>query len=154
MLSPRIVFVVGHSNWGKSETLRALTSGSYRQRRITINSLELFIRRSSNDDDPETFIKLMKSIDPVRWPYVIAALCPNFDVKARKTQLVLELLQSKGYKFFFWVIKHKYGTDTAIASEEIARLRAFGKVEVVTETVEASKRAREFKNYIAGVALA
>jgi hypothetical protein len=79
---PKIAFVVGHKNWGKSQTLRSPTRGNYRQRLATIGDVEFFVRRMSNDDVPDSFIKKMLSVDPAHWPFIIAALCPDFDDKS------------------------------------------------------------------------
>ncbi len=113
MPEPRVIFVVGHSNWGKSETLRALTSESHRIRRVSIAHVEFFIRRMSNDDLPESFIKRMTSIDPRFWPYIIARLCPEFDDPSKGTATVLQTLCDKGYKLFFWALEKQYGTNSS-----------------------------------------
>lgn len=151
MPHPRVFFVVGHSNWGKSATLRALTSGDYRVRKTTIASVEYFIRRMSNDDAPISFIKRMSTILPVHSPYIIGALCPDFDDPSKGTTAVLKKLQDEGYKLFFWVLKKQYGTDKFIEASEIDRLRSFGKVELVTDVAEASERAKILKAYIASI---
>ena len=154
MPKPKIAFVVGHSNWGKSQTLLALTGGNYRKRRTEINDVEFFVRRMSNDDRPSSFIKRMKSIDPKVWPHVIAALCPNFDDEERvSTESILVGLRKKGYELFFWVIQHQYGTSKTVASNELTVLRRYGKMEVLAERCEADVRAKEFKSFIEKVVL-
>ena len=149
MPHPKVFFVVGHSNWGKSETLRALTNGSHRVRRTTIADLEVFIRRMSNDDLPESFIKRMSTIHPDHWPYIIAALCPDFDDPEKKTATVLQALKDNGYKLFFWVLQKQYGTDEIITAGELSQLRSYGKVELVTEAAEAGARAKKLRSYVA-----
>jgi len=99
MPKPKVAFVVGHRDWGKSATLRALTGGSYHQRRCMIEGVEFFIRRMSNDDYPDGFIELMRSIDPTVEPNIIAALCPNFEDPAAETEAVLETLRKKAISF-------------------------------------------------------
>jgi hypothetical protein len=154
MAKPSIAFVVGHSNWGKSQTLRALTGGSHSVRRTEVDDVEFFVRRMSNDDLPNSFIERMKSIDPAVWPYVIAALCPKFDDQEVPTDSILDGLRKKGYRLFFWVIQKKYGTTEAVSPKEISVLRRFGKVEVLAEQYEANVRARRFKSFIKQVVLA
>jgi hypothetical protein len=154
MPKPKIAFVVGHKHWGKSQTLRALTGGNFHQTRAHILDAEFFIRRMSNDDYPKGFIKKMLSLDPAGWPYVIAALCPEFEDPRAKTQTILESLRAKGYQLFFWVMERQYGTSNVIAPGEISRLRRFGEVEVMAKTAEAEVRARKFKAFVSKVVLA
>jgi len=55
--------VVGHSNWGKSYTLRALTDNTPQYRWWEIKG-ELFnIKRMSNDDDTEGLLEFVEGID-------------------------------------------------------------------------------------------
>ena len=103
----------------------------------------------SNDDLPESFVKRMSTIHPDHWPYIIAALCPDFEDSKKETAIVLQALKDKGYKLFFWVLQKQYGTDEIITAGQLSRLRSFGKVEVVTEVAEAGARAKMFQTYIA-----
>lgn len=151
MSKPKVVFVVGHSNWGKSQTLRALTDDSHRVRRTEIAGIEYFIRRMSNDDQPEGFVKRMKAMRPDRRPQILAALCPDFDDRKKDTAAVLQSLRDSGYKLYFWVLARQYGKNGQIHPAEISRLRSFGKVEIFDEVAEANVRARKFKAYIIGV---
>ena len=151
MSKPKVVFVVGHSNWGKSQTLRALTGGSHRIRRTEIAGIEYFIRRMSNDDQPKGFVKWMKAMHPDRWPQILAALCPDFDNPAKDTAGVLQSLRDNGYKLYFWVLRSQYGTDNRISSTDISRLRSFGKVDIFDEIAEANARAKRFKAYVKDV---
>jgi len=154
MPNGRIAFVVGHANWGKSKTLSALTNGNYRLRRTTIAEDEFFIRRMSNDDQPKGYIEFMLSLDPALRPYLIAALCPQFDDPTAATNSILTNLRAKGYQLFFWVIEHQFGTDEVVTAKEIQRLRGFGKVEVFSATAEAGSRAKSFKNFVKNVVCA
>jgi hypothetical protein len=147
------VFVVGHEDWGKSRTLRALTNGNTYQRRITINEEEFYIRRMSNDDQPDSYVLFMKSLDPSRYPYLIAALCPNFERKDAHTASILRTLKQKGYELFFWVIKHQYGTSEVVTADQLSQLRGFGRVEVFQEVVEASARSRHFREFVSNAVL-
>ncbi|GAB6392465.1 MAG: hypothetical protein MdMp014T_1838 [Treponematales bacterium] len=60
------LLVGGVGSWGKSRTLRALTGGNIHQSRIDITSKKdgktyrFFIRRMSNTDDPEGYMKFIK----------------------------------------------------------------------------------------------
>jgi len=148
MPKPKVFFVVGHSNWGKSKTLRALTNEDYRVRRTTISGVEYFIRRMSNDDLPDSFIEWMTMVNPKKWPNILATLCPDFEDPDKGTVAVLQALQDKGYKLFFWVLSKKFGTNDFIQAHEISRLRAFGKVEVIKDEWEASVRGKKFKAFV------
>lgn len=125
-----------------------------------IGGVEFFIRRMSNDDippdNPDSFEKFWKSIDPKKKPNVIGTLCPKFQDLDRATKLVevLDALRNKGYQLFFWVMENQYGTDRAIAETDISRLRTFGTVEVMTGIQEADARANNFKRFVTGVVLA
>lgn len=152
MPNPCVVFVVGHSNWGKSKTLRALTDDSVRVRRTVISGVEYFVRRMSNDDLPQSFIDWMTTVEPAKWPQIIAALCPDFDDAGKETADVLTSLQARGYKLHFWVLNKKFGTEEFVKPNEITRLRRFGKVEVIEEEWEASNRAKKFKAFIMSIA--
>lgn len=121
MSEPKIFFVVGHSNWGKSRTLRALTGETHRVRRTEIAGVEYFIRRMSNDDQPEGFIKRMVAMEPNRWPYILAALCPDFDDPTKATASVLQGLCDRGYTLFFWVLAQQHRTGERISPSEISR---------------------------------
>ncbi len=151
MPKPKIIFIAGHEKWGKSETLRALTHGDYYQRKIAVAGIEFFIRRMSNDDYPEDYVRFVESVDPSCKPYIIATLCPNFERKRAKTKYVLSNLRSKGYKLFFWIIKNQYKTSEVVTPLDIQRLREFGKVEVFSARAEAAVRSENFKRFIARV---
>jgi len=143
----KIAFVVGHSNWGKSSTLKALTGGSHHQRWITVLNEPVFIRRMSNDDKYESYIDFMRKLDPAIRPYLIAALCPVFGDQDNDTADILKGLRDKGYELFFWVIERKYIGSDSIALNDIERLHTFGIVEVFSRTAEAEVRAKNFKTF-------
>src|SRR5258708_29348136 len=151
--NPKIAFVVGHSNWGKSRTLRALTGGAHQIRWITFRDHEFLIRRMSNDDLPDDFIDWIESISPANRPYVIAALCPNFKDESAETQWILEDLRDKGYQMYFWVIEHGFGSSEVVTPGEISRLARFGRFEVLREVLEAGERGRVFRAFISDVVL-
>ena len=153
MQKGKIAFVVGHRNWGKSQTLRALTDDNYRARRTTIDGVEFFIRRMSNDDYSDSYVEFMSSLDPALRQYLIAALCAQFDDPAVATDAILKNLRAKGYQLFFWVIEHQYGTSEVVTAKEIQRLRTFGKVEVFSATAESTTRAKSFKRFVSNVVL-
>lgn len=154
MSKPKIAFVVGHSNWGKSLTLKALTNGDRYQRRVTIKDVEFLIRRMSNDDLPESFINFMGSVDPASVPAIIAALCPNFEDAQAATESVLVGLRAKGYKLFFWVMEQQYGTGKVMPAADIKRLGKYGTVKVFSKNAEAQARARAFRTFVSDEVIA
>jgi hypothetical protein len=103
MSKGKAFLVVGHKNWGKSSTLRALTGDSRYPRTWVIKSIAFFIRRMSNDDDPKSLIELAGKLDPETTPHVIATLCPTFNDKNARPALLetLNILRRKYDLFFF-----------------------------------------------------
>lgn len=129
MSKGKAFLVVGHKNWGKSTTLRALTGGK-RPHMWEIDSIVFFIRRMSNDDYPTKFLKLVISFDPDDKPRVIAALCPTFDNKKHPVRAILDALKRK-YKLFFFVLQHKCkNPKRTIQDDEIDKLERYGTVKV------------------------
>lgn len=153
MYKGKIAFIVGHAHWGKSKTLCALTNGNFHLRKTTIGGVEFFIRRMSNDDQPKGYVEFMESLDPALRPYLIAALCPQFDDSSAATDYILMTLLAKGYQLFFWVIEHQYGTSEIVAANEIQRLRSFGTVEVFSTMSESTARSNSFKHYVSNIVL-
>jgi hypothetical protein len=154
------VFVVGHEHWGKSRTLRELDQICDRQgRRITISSVEFFVRKTSNDDYPKRYQDFIGSISRPRF---IAALCPKFrklkhygEDPQKVIDGTLQELRRRGYRLFFWVIEHKWNSPTEVVThDEISELRNYGTVEVLTTVgMEAGQRARRFRRFLINVVL-
>lgn len=132
MVKGKAFLVVGHKNWGKSSTLKALTNNSRFIRKWRIKSVEFFVRRMSNDDVPKSLLALVTWLDPTVTPYVIATLCPTFNDEKTVPMLLktLEILREK-YKLFFFVLQHK-GSNPGITipRDEIDKLERYGTVEV------------------------
>ncbi len=148
-----VVHVVGHANWGKSRTLRALTDGSSHQRYIQLGGVEFFIRRMSNDDAPAKFYDFIRDVQPADKSDLIVAFCPEF--QEPQTQQCLEGLQEKGYKLFFWVMRHQYGTAKIVTPEEIATLEQYGRVDVFEDgQAEDTARATALRIFIENTLLA
>lgn len=146
MSNKKIVFVVGHENWGKSKTLKALTNNSRYVRNYELGGLTWFIRRMSNDDRPDGYHTFM---DNLTSPYLIAAFCPNFDDERIEITInLLDKLNDKGYKLYFWVLKTQFTSGVSMSRDYIEKLKNFGKVEVYSKRSEASIRATELRKYI------
>ncbi len=163
MQEKRVAFVVGHENWGKSYTLRALFDICGRRGNcVTIDGIEFFVRKTSNDDivkHPRSYIEFMNRLSK---PYVIAALCPKFKTFAKPdndlklADDILQALRRKGYRLFFWVIEHKWDRPTEVINQnEISELRRHGGVGIFTGVNhEAQIRAAAFREFVSNIALA
>ena len=141
--------VVGHSHWGKSWTLRALTDDAIQYRYWTIKETQFRIKRMSNDDDPEGLLKFISKLGKPYDQYLIYALCPNFNKnEGRSTDRILNNLHDKGYKLHFWVIQHQSDGDGIITAQEISELKKYGHVEVYSNKVDEKHRAKYFEKYV------
>ena len=141
-----VIFLVGHANWGKSETLFYLANRSRHKALINIGDNRFFIRHMSNDDYPSNYFDLLKRIEIYFRPYMIAPLCPI--ISDNKIENLFNQLKDKGYELFFWIMKHQYRNDNSIKQEEIDFLKQFGKTSIYSNREEANIRASIFKDYI------
>jgi len=144
MKKPQAFLVVGHSNWGKSRTVRALTGD--RWGRVSLIGHTFFVRLMSNDDLPlaryQSFIRRLR---PARDPLVVAPYCPE---QSRNNPLLRTWAER--YSLRFWVLEHSYVGDRRITAEEIAQLRRYGSVDVFPRCgAEATDRARALTRFIA-----
>jgi hypothetical protein len=150
----KIVFVVGHSNWGKSRTLKSLTDDSRYITKLKIRDIEFFIRRMSNDDkpkhdpEPTSFINFWERQNPAVRSHLIGTLCPRFDSPELIQHKILEQLQEKGYQLFFWVIRLGWNRPDTITPNEIGLLKGFGIVEEFDQEAEAHRRAVHLRAFI------
>jgi len=147
-VNPKAVCLVGHEDWGKSETLYHLVGGSRHKGWITINNLNVFVRHMSNDDIPDSFIDFINNISTEIKPYIVVALCPNFKDPEAKTDYILKTIIKKGYGLHFWVLRYKYGSNYGITAEEINELKKHGEVTVYSEKTEAEVRTTAFREYL------
>ena len=153
MSKNKAIVVVGHSDWGKSKTLKALTGGNIHKVRVNIKGYDICIKRMSNDDEPEKekLLNYLQEIDPNIKPIILITLCPDFDDSSKKTNKILKLLSNKYNNIFFWVLKRKYGSIEEVSNDEIQMLKSFGKVSVFSDKAEASDRALELERFIKSV---
>lgn len=145
----KVIFVVGHENWGKSKTLKALTDDNYRIKNYKIDNTSWFIRRMSNDDQPNDYYNFMKNLDPKIKPNVIATFCPNFDKDRYDiTVKILHDLKNKHYELYFWVLEYQFSTKKKMSSSYIDELRNFGTVEVYSKFEQSNIRAVSLRTFI------
>ena len=132
MTKGKAFFVVGHKNWGKSMTLRALTNDNPHYRYWKIKGREFLVRRMSDDDVPKAYEQFANWLQPAETPLVLAALCPRLiDEKWRPLlRSILDTLERK-YDLFFFVLKNKGNDPTStISQNEIDPFGAYGTVKV------------------------
>ncbi len=142
--------LVGHSNWGKSETLARLTKEDRYKRHIILDDiaphLTAYVRRCSNDDNPVSLTNFATGLGlRIRQDYLIMTLCPNFRDKV-STEVILKSLSSR-YKLYFFILKKKYSGDGEIEGEEIMQLEKYGTY-ILEQNLESEKRAKAFQNFI------
>lgn len=140
--------VVGHSNWGKSWTLRKLTNDNVRQTRISINEQGFFIRRISNDDNPDSLLKFAQKGIHNKGNNVILTFCPNFEKKESKE--ILELLNPH-FELHFFVIKYQQHPkkDGVVSDTEIKELRKYSdKSEIYSKKDLPKNIADDFQKFI------
>lgn len=140
--------VVGHSNWGKSETLKCLTNGIHQKRRINIGVDNFRIKRMSNDDFPDRVLDFLEKAFEENYKNIIMALCPDFENKDKKTKYILDKL-SERYDLFFFILKNKYGSNKSkyIKKFEIEQLNNYGPICLCNQD-NAEQRCEKLKNYI------
>jgi hypothetical protein len=133
MAKGKAFFLVGHEDWGKSETLKALTNGNRHRRYWPINGNRFFIRRMSDDDKPKEYKHFLETrLIRDQRPYVLAALCPTLD-KRLDNKLLRDLLSAvkRSYEVFFFVLRNKGDNPVKIIrDDEIAAFDALGTTKV------------------------
>ncbi len=137
--------VVGHKNWGKSRTLRSLTGENAHVQWVPIAGQRLFVRRMSNDDQPEGFDEFVCSLDPAKKKNVIVAFCPVFE-DGDAGALLRKL--SEGFNIFSFVIRHAFDGKREIDQVEIDALGRFGPVKCLEHRGDAPLRARALRDFI------
>ena len=147
MPNPQLFFVVGHKDWGKSRTLRALTGGEHQVRKTTVGNHTFLIWRMSNDDKPAVWTRRLRELNPQTHTRAILTVCPTPDAQA-----ALDSLRSQ-YALFFWVIRHSHGDypnsdGRTISTVEEQALRSLGVVEVFEDIADAPVRAAALKRFI------
>lgn len=145
--------VAGHSHWGKSFTLSALTErygGGRHKRSVTIRHEMIPVKKMSNDDKPvdELIGFIKKHSDGSRC--IIIPLCPKFSEEHRRdTERLIESLR-EFYEAYFMVLKKAQGDGDSreIQDSEVLALRSYGCVEIISEKLDEYARAERFKDFI------
>lgn len=148
--------IVGHSNWGKTSTLRSLCGivtprpGPYPP--LALNNEKIPIISMSNDDIRGKLLDRIKRKTQTRIERFIFALCPDFRNPNKHTEDIIKLCLTEGYELYFWVIERqqKPGTNRVITITEIDNLKKYGVVEVFSAIAlnQQSVLGAEFKKFI------
>lgn len=134
-------FVVGHENWGKSRTLKALT-GHHQVRWHAIDERLFFIRRMSNDDYPRDWAAAVRSLDVSANPFVIFTVCPKAEAKKSLREL------GRKYDLFFWVIRLRQNGGGEVTKDQVRMLKSLGTVEVFEGCAQPRVRATAFLRFV------
>jgi len=139
--------LVGHADWGKSLTLKEFTNGVRQYRWWKIKNKWIYIKRMSNDDDSKGLYNYIKKMKPDEHENIVLTLCPNFEVKNRKTEDILQQL-NKNYEMFFFVLKYNYDASAQIKDSEVSELKKYGTVEILSKPEDKKVRAKQFKQFV------
>jgi len=151
----KVFIYVGHSNWGKSMALKALTGGNSHQRTVSILGNNIRVRKMSNDDDGQGLFNWVKNFPILYYQRFIIAFCPKaspIDGEATLAQnkaldILIEL--QKTNQLYFFIQKEKYKNPTLqISLNEINWLRNFGNIEILEGQFCANERANMFELFI------
>lgn len=138
---------VGHSNWGKSFALRHVTDDNSYKKWAQINGIWFWVRKMSNDDQPQGLLKAVRAIAGEACDHYIFAYCPTHETDAVAIQILNALRSS--CKLFFFIQESKYNDASKfITPDEIALLRRIGQVEILTGNSESRARANRFLRFI------
>jgi hypothetical protein len=146
----KIVFVCGHSRWGKSLTLRPLTGDVHQGRVADVGNPPFRVEKMSNDDVPDDrddrYFRRLSAHKPEAMPRLIATLCPRTDDP--RVPRLLGALRRRGYRLYFWVLELQFSGPGVITSDELDLLRRYGDVEIFGRRVESSVRADALRRFI------
>lgn len=148
---PIAILVAGHSNWGKSATLKALTE-SRLVRSYEFAGAYFFIRRMSNDDYTGGYKKFIDECVAKSNGNILAAFCPHFEMgDLRFAEYSLSQLQQQ-YQLYIFSLKYQYSTENRITDQELATMAQFAEVRIFDDQfAEAEDRAAALEEYIESI---
>lgn len=151
MKKPIAILVAGHSNWGKSATLKALTEGRL-FRSYQLSGADFFIRRMSNDDYTEAYRDFIDECVAAPSGNILAAFCPHFEAgDLRFTEHSLAALKKK-YDVYIFALKYQYHTDNRITDQELNSMGRFGEVQIFDDkNAEAEDRAVALEDFVTSI---
>jgi len=153
IMKKKVFIYVGHSNWGKSMTLKILTGGSSRKKIAEISGHIIRVRKMSNDDYGIGLLEWVKDIPRIKYEKFIIAFCPKFpniDNPTEEQNIAQEILieLQKTNELYFFVQKEKYGSNEQILQEEIKWISNFGVVKIINGQNSNLIRAEKFIDFI------
>lgn len=153
VMKKKVFIYVGHSNWGKSMTLKILTDGSSRKKIAEISGHIIRVRKMSNDDYGIGLLEWVKDIPRINYQKFIIAFCPKLPSLDNPTEeqtiaqdILLELQMTN--ELYFFVQKEKYSSSEKISQEEINWMSRFGVVQIIDGQNSNLIRAEKFIAFI------
>jgi hypothetical protein len=134
--------VVGHTRWGKSSTLKALTD----DRPVwywKFQEKTFFVKRMSNDDGIDQWRDAVSPSRPEKHPLLVVAMCPNEDA--------VETLEglSCDYDLNFWVIRHQFAGNGVVTDDQLKPFLRLGTFEIFGDKrAEAEARGQALRTFI------
>ncbi len=141
----KIFLYVGHSNFGKSETLKCLTDNISRKKRAEFFGERFIVRKMSNNDNVLSYISFVTSLEiTVKDSYIISAFSPD---REKESIYFLKKMSDFAHVHIF---VQQYGFNGGeITKEELQDLRSYDEnLEVMTEILAAPVRAQRFLSFI------
>ena len=150
----KVFIYVGHSNWGKSMTLKLLTDGSSHKKVAAISSKLIRVSKMSNDEDGKGLLNWVKKFPQLKYQNFIIAYCPKHPITEPPTEeqlngldILLEL--KKTNSLFFFLQNENYNDPTEkLTQDDIDWFSLFGSVQALLGHVESTTRADKFISYI------
>lgn len=151
----KVFIYVGHSNWGKSRTLKIITGNNVHQKIVKIGNYNVRVRKMSNDDDGQGLYNWVRTFPTSPYDRFIIAFCPKLppiteeatDEQNTALDILIEL--QKTNILYFFIQEEMYNSpNNVITQAEINWLRTYGTVQVLPNQNIDTVRAHEFYNFI------
>ena len=148
----KVFFLVGHANFGKTETINLTKPPKNHYYQTSVihmgNPIRLRVLGQSNDDLSQRALLWAQDKIANHVPYILFALCPNFTEPLRRTDAIINSFVSAGYTPYFFVLENQpIPPNGVVTLAEISRLTSFGTVQVCSN-LDAAVRATDFQLFI------
>src|SRR4051812_5071343 len=112
-MKKKVFIYVGHSNWGKSMTLKLLTEGNSKIKFASISGYTFKVRKMSNDDDGQGLLNWVKDIPNIPYDKIIIAFCPKLadiehPTEEEETAMDIIFKLQETNELFFFIQMEKY----------------------------------------------
>jgi hypothetical protein len=145
MAKQRAFFIVGHEDWGKSWTLRALTGGLHRS--VTINGRKVQIKRMSNDDKFTQRRVWLSKRRAAKHPRFLAAFCPKLVPPDDSAKMLIDIVRRQ-YTLYFWVLERSQKSGSLMPRAEIGAMRTLGTVRLFPGRATPATRATDLRKFL------